>query len=110
MDPKNRKTNISPRWRSERSSASSGSSRPMACYHEALNYAKTRIQFDKPIASFQMVQEKLAWMIREITKAQLLALQIGRLKDAKRVQPQHISLGKMNNVQIALQIARTARE
>jgi len=82
----------------------------MACYHEALNYAKTRIQFDKPIASFQMVQEKLAWMIREITKAQLLALQIGRLKDAKRVQPQHISLGKMNNVQIALQIARTARE
>jgi glutaryl-CoA dehydrogenase len=82
----------------------------MACYHEALNYAKTRIQFDKPIASFQMVQEKLAWMIREITKAQLLALQIGRLKDAKKIQPQHISLGKMNNVQIALQIARTARE
>ena len=82
----------------------------MACYHEALNYAKTRIQFDKPIASFQMVQEKLAWMIREITKAQLLALQIGRLKDAKKVEPHHISLGKMNNVQIALQIARTARE
>src|SRR6267142_2912851 len=82
----------------------------MACYHEALNYAKTRIQFDKPIASFQMVQEKLAWMIREITKAQLLALQIGRLKDAGKVQPHHISLGKMNNVQIALQIARTARE
>ena len=82
----------------------------MACYHEALNYAKTRIQFDKPIASFQMVQEKLAWMIREITKAQLLALQIGRLKDAKKVQPHHVSLGKMNNVQIALQIARMARE
>ncbi|HXF58815.1 MAG TPA: acyl-CoA dehydrogenase family protein [Candidatus Saccharimonadales bacterium] len=82
----------------------------MACYHEALNYAKTRIQFDKPIASFQMVQEKLAWMIREITKAQLLVLQLGRLKDAKKIQPQHISLGKMNNVQIALQIARTARE
>jgi glutaryl-CoA dehydrogenase len=82
----------------------------MACYHEALNYAKTRIQFDRPIAGFQMVQEKLAWMIREITKAQLLALQIGRLKDAKKVQPHHISLGKMNNVQIALQIARTARE
>jgi glutaryl-CoA dehydrogenase len=82
----------------------------MACYHEALNYAKTRIQFDKPIASFQMVQEKLAWMIREITKAQLLVLQIGRLKDAGKVQPHHVSLGKMNNVQIALQIARTARE
>ena len=57
-----------------------------------------------------MVQEKLAWMIREITKAQLLALQIGRLKDAKKVEPHHISLGKMNNVQIALQIARMARE
>ncbi len=82
----------------------------MACYHEALNYAKTRIQFDKPIASFQMVQEKLAWMIREITKAQLLALQIGRLKDAKKIQPQHISLGKMNNVQVGLQCARLARE
>ena len=82
----------------------------MACYHEALNYAKTRIQFDKPIASFQMVQEKLAWMIREITKAQLLALQIGRLKDSGKVQAHHISLGKMNNVQIALQIARLARE
>jgi glutaryl-CoA dehydrogenase len=82
----------------------------MACYHEALNYAKTRIQFDKPIAGFQMVQEKLAWMIREITKGQLLALHLGRLKDAGKLKPHQVSLGKMNNVQIALQTARLARE
>ncbi len=82
----------------------------MATYHEALNYSKARIQFDRPIAGFQMVQEKLANMIREITKAQLLVLQCGRLKDKGTVQPHHISLAKMNNVQIALQCARTARE
>jgi glutaryl-CoA dehydrogenase len=82
----------------------------MACYHEALSYAKTRIQFDKPIAAFQMVQEKLAWMIREITKGQLLVLHLGRLKDAGKLQPHQVSLGKMNNVQIALQTARLARE
>jgi glutaryl-CoA dehydrogenase len=82
----------------------------MACYHEALEYAKARIQFDRPIAGFQMVQEKLAWMIREITKGQLLALQAGRLKDQGKLAAQHISLAKMNNVQIALQTARLARE
>jgi len=82
----------------------------MACYHEALEYSKTRIQFDRPIAGFQMVQEKLAWMIREITKGQLLALQLGRLKDAGKLKPHHVSLGKMNNIEIALKIARMARE
>ena len=82
----------------------------MAVYHEALEYAKTRVQFDRPIAGFQMVQEKLTWMIREITKAQLLVLQVGRLKDKGTVKPEHISLAKMNNVHIALQAARMARE
>jgi glutaryl-CoA dehydrogenase len=82
----------------------------MACYHEALEYAKARIQFDRPIAGFQMVQEKLAWMIREITKGQLLVLHAGRLKDQGKLGAQHISLAKMNNVQIALQTARLARE
>jgi glutaryl-CoA dehydrogenase len=82
----------------------------MACFHEAVEYSKTRIQFDRPIAGFQMVQEKLAWMIREITKGQLLAVQLGRLKDAGKVKPHHISLGKMNNVEVALKCARLARE
>jgi glutaryl-CoA dehydrogenase len=82
----------------------------MACYHEALEYAKVRIQFDRPIAGFQMVQEKLAWMVREITKAQLLVLHAGRLKDQGTLEACHISLAKMNNVQIALQSARLARE
>jgi glutaryl-CoA dehydrogenase len=82
----------------------------MACYHEALSYSKTRIQFDRPIAGFQMVQEKLAWMIREITKGQLLVLQLGRLKDLGKAKPHHVSLGKMNNVQVGLQCARLARE
>ncbi len=82
----------------------------MACYHEALSYSKTRIQFDRPIAGFQMVQEKLAWMIREITKGQLLVLQLGRLKDQGKAKPHHVSLGKMNNVQVGLQCARLARE
>ena len=82
----------------------------MACYHEALSYSKTRIQFDRPIAGFQMVQEKLAWMIREITKGQLLVLQLGRLKDQGKAKPHHVSLGKMNNVQVGLQCARMARE
>ncbi|HSQ60850.1 MAG TPA: acyl-CoA dehydrogenase family protein [Acidobacteriota bacterium] len=81
----------------------------MACYHEALNYSKTRIQFDRPIAGFQMVQEKLAWMIREITKGQLLVLQVGRLKDAGKAKPHHISMAKMNNVDVGLQCARLGR-
>jgi glutaryl-CoA dehydrogenase len=82
----------------------------MACYHEALNYALTRIQFDKPIASFQLIQAKLANMLTEITKAQLLALQVGRLKDEGKAQPVQISMAKMNNVAVALQIARVARD
>jgi len=83
----------------------------MACYVEALEYAKTRIQFDdRPIASHQLVQEKFADMITEITKAQLLALHVGRLKDRGRADFAHISMLKRNNVQIALDVARAARD
>jgi glutaryl-CoA dehydrogenase len=82
----------------------------MACYDCALNYSKQRKQFDnKPIASHQLVQEKLVWMITEITKAQFLALQVGRLKDQGKVHPSHISMLKMNNVWMALETARSAR-
>jgi glutaryl-CoA dehydrogenase len=81
----------------------------MACYDAALKYAKTRIQFDRPIASFQLTQAKLVHMVTEITKAQLLSLQIGRLKDAGRARFQQISLAKRNNVFHALEIAREAR-
>jgi glutaryl-CoA dehydrogenase len=83
----------------------------MACYQTALDYAKTRKQFaNKPIASHQMVQEKLAWMITEISKAQLLALQVGKLKDTKRVDHTHISMLKMNNVWMARETVRMARD
>jgi glutaryl-CoA dehydrogenase len=83
----------------------------MSCYDSALNYAKIRKQFrDQPIASHQLVQEKLVWMISEITKAQLLALQVGRLKDAGKVQYQHVSMAKRNNVWMALECARKARD
>jgi glutaryl-CoA dehydrogenase len=82
----------------------------MACYDWALQYAQERVQFGRPIASFQLVQEKLVWMVTEITKAQLLALQLGRLKDAGQVRPQQVSMAKMNNVQIALDTARLARD
>jgi glutaryl-CoA dehydrogenase len=82
----------------------------MACFHSSVEYSKSRIQFGKPIASFQLVQNKLAWMLREITKGQLLALQVGRLKDQGTVINQQISLAKMNNVDIALQIARMSRD
>ena len=83
----------------------------MACYDTALRYAKERKQFDnRPIASHQLVQEKLVWMITEITKAQFLALQAGRLKDAGRVHPSHISMLKMNNVWMARETASRARE
>jgi glutaryl-CoA dehydrogenase len=81
----------------------------MACYDSALNYAKTRIQFDKPIASFQLIQEQLVHMISEITKGQLLCLQLGRLKDAGKARFQQISLAKRNNVYHALEIARQSR-
>jgi glutaryl-CoA dehydrogenase len=83
----------------------------MACYDAALQYAQVRKQFrDQPIASHQLVQDKLVWMITEITKAQLLALQVGRLKDADKVKHQHISMAKRNNVWMALECARIARD
>jgi glutaryl-CoA dehydrogenase len=83
----------------------------MACYDTALQYAKTRKQFrNEPIASHQLVQEKLVWMAAEISKAQLLALQVGRLKDAGKVGHQQISMAKRNNVWMALECARLARD
>ncbi len=83
----------------------------MACYDTALQYTKTRKQFaNKPIASHQLVQDKLAWMITEISKAQVLALQVGRLKDQNRALPVQISMLKMNNVWMAIEVARRARE
>ena len=83
----------------------------MACYHESLEYAKVRKQFDdKPIASHQMVQAKFADMITEITKAQLLAHHVGRLKDQGRAHYSHSSMLKRNNVKIALDVARAARD
>ena len=82
----------------------------MACFDAALNYAKQRIQFGKPIASFQIIQVKLADMITEITKAQLVCLQLARLKDEGVLTPAQISLAKRNNAAQALDIARMARE
>ncbi len=81
----------------------------MACYSAALSYATSRIQFDRPIAAFQITQEKLVHMVTEITKAQLLCLQLGRLKDAGTLRYQQVSLAKRNNVYQALEIARMAR-
>ncbi|HEX6551160.1 MAG TPA: acyl-CoA dehydrogenase family protein [Ktedonobacteraceae bacterium] len=80
-----------------------------ACYEVALDYAKTRIQFNRPIASFQLVQQKLAIMATELVKAQLLALQLGRLKDEGLLHPVQISIAKRNNVREALRTAREAR-
>ncbi len=80
-----------------------------ACYEAALDYAKTRVQFDRPIARFQLVQEKLAIMATELVKAQLLALQLGRLKDEGIMHPVQISIAKRNNVREALRTAREAR-
>jgi glutaryl-CoA dehydrogenase len=82
----------------------------LACYDSALNYAKSRIQFDKPIASFQITQEKLVYMVTEITKAQLLNIQLGRMKDNGTLKHTHVSLAKRNNCEKALDIARIARE
>jgi glutaryl-CoA dehydrogenase len=81
----------------------------MACYRSALEYAKSRVQFEKPIAAYQLTQEKLVNMLTEITKGQLLALQLGRLKDEGKVTATQISMGKLNNVREALKIAREAR-
>jgi glutaryl-CoA dehydrogenase len=83
----------------------------MDCYETARQYSTVRKQFDgRPIASHQLVQEKLAWMIAEITKAQLLAVQAGRLKDRGKLEPPHISMLKRNNAAMALECARISRD
>jgi glutaryl-CoA dehydrogenase len=83
----------------------------MDCYETARDYSLVRKQFDdRPIASHQLVQEKLAWMITEITKAQLLAVQVGRLKDQGKVEAAHVSMLKRNNAAIALECARLSRD
>ena len=83
----------------------------MDCFESARSYTISRKQFDdRPIASHQLVQEKLAWMITEISKAQLLAYHVGKLKDAGKVDPAHISMLKQNNVSIALECARVSRD
>jgi len=81
----------------------------MACYDEAVSYAKTRVMFDKPIGGFQLQQARLADMLTEITKAQLLCLQLGRLKDQGKATPRQVSLAKRNNVSIATDVARETR-
>ena len=81
----------------------------MACYEAAVDYSRSRVQFDRPIGAYQLTQEKLANMLTEITKGQLLALRIGQLKDQGKVTPAQISMGKMNNARQSLEIARTAR-
>ncbi|MEE8191667.1 MAG: acyl-CoA dehydrogenase family protein [Gemmatimonadales bacterium] len=81
----------------------------MACYDEAVSYAKERVQFGRPIAGFQIQQARLAEMLTEITKAQLLCLQLGRLKDRGEYTPQQVSLAKRNNVNMATECAREAR-
>jgi glutaryl-CoA dehydrogenase len=81
----------------------------MACYDEAVSYARNRVVFGKPIGAFQLQQLRLAEMLTEITKAQLLCLQLGRLKDAGTMTPQQVSLAKRNNVSMATDVAREAR-
>ncbi|HLY39335.1 MAG TPA: acyl-CoA dehydrogenase family protein [Candidatus Binatia bacterium] len=80
------------------------------CYQTALGYAQERRQFDRPIAGYQLVQQKLVHMLTEITKGQLLAWRLGRLKDAGTMRPEQVSLAKRNNVGVALEIARLARD
>ena len=81
-----------------------------ACYEAALEYAKERVQFDKPIASFQIQQQKLAFMALEVNRATLLALHLGRMKDEGVLRPEHVSMGKLGNVNAALDVARNARQ
>ena len=81
-----------------------------ACLEAALEYATTRVQFGKPIASFQLQQRKLAAMAVEVNRAALLALHLGRMKDEGRLRPAHVSMGKLANVDAALEVARTARQ
>lgn len=80
-----------------------------SCYATALEYAKSRVQFDRPIGSFQLIQERLVAMLLEQQKGTLLALHLGRMKDAGRLQSAQVSFGKLNNVRAALEIARSAR-
>jgi glutaryl-CoA dehydrogenase len=82
----------------------------MACFHAAAEYSKSRIQFDRPIGGFQLVQARLADMLTEITKAQLLSIQLGRMKERGTVKPEQVSLAKRNNCEIALEVAREARD
>lgn len=82
----------------------------MECYVTALEYSLSRIQFDKPIASYQMTQEKLVWMLNEITKGQLMCYHMGRMKDSGSMKHTHVSMAKRNNCEIALTICRMARE
>ncbi len=81
-----------------------------ACYEAALDYSKERVQFDKPIASFQIQQQKLANMALEVNRATLLALHLGRMKDDGALRPEHVSMGKLGNVNAALEVARSARQ
>jgi glutaryl-CoA dehydrogenase len=80
-----------------------------ACFEAAVDYARTREQFGRPIGAFQLTQSKLAWMLADLTKAQLLALHLGRLKEAGPLSPEQVSLAKMANVRAAIEIARQAR-
>ena len=82
----------------------------LAVFDEALEYSKTRIVFDKPVAGFQLQQRKLVWMATEITKGQLLCLQLGRMKEAGKATPQQVSLAKMNNCHVARECAKLGRE
>ncbi|HTR75549.1 MAG TPA: acyl-CoA dehydrogenase family protein [Solirubrobacterales bacterium] len=81
-----------------------------ACFEAALSYAKERVQFDRPIAGFQIQQRKLALMATEVNRATLLALHLGRMKDDGTLRPEHVSMGKLANVDAALEVARTARQ
>ncbi len=82
----------------------------IACYESSVDYAKSRIQFGRPLGGFQLVQAKLADMLTEITKAQLLSFRLGQLKNEGKLKPQHVSMAKRNNVAMALDIARVARD
>jgi glutaryl-CoA dehydrogenase len=81
-----------------------------ACFEAALDYSLERVQFGRPIASFQIQQQKLAQMALEVNRASLLALHLGRMKDEGRLRPEHVSMGKLGNVNAALEVARTARQ
>jgi glutaryl-CoA dehydrogenase len=81
----------------------------MSCYETALKYSKERVQFRRPIGGFQLTQKKLVEMMLEISKAQLMVLLFGRMKDENKLKPTHVSMAKLNNVAMALECARTSR-